>query len=136
MLCRSPQTDNKAIKKYLTTPAKSGKKQQVVNIYFKKLFENKQRYYGLPLWLSGRVHLQCRRHGFSPWVGKIPWKRARQPTPVFLPGESPWTEEPSGYSPLSRKESDMNVATEQVSEKDSIFKTSVISLILSIIMCQ
>ena len=29
----------------------------------------------------------------NPWVGKIPWKRARQPTPVFLPGESSWTEE-------------------------------------------
>ena len=29
-------------------------------------------------------------------VGKIPWRRAWQPTPVFLPGESPWTEEPSG----------------------------------------
>ena len=28
------------------------------------------------------------------WVGKIPWRRARQPTLVFLPGESPWTEEP------------------------------------------
>jgi len=26
-------------------------------------------------------------------VGKIPWRRAWQPTPVFLPGESPWTEE-------------------------------------------
>ena len=25
------------------------------------------------------------------WVGKIPWKRARQPTPEFLPGDSPWT---------------------------------------------
>ena len=32
--------------------------------------------------------------GFDPWVGKIPWRRAWQPTPVFLPGESPWTEEP------------------------------------------
>ena len=34
---------------------------------------------------------QCRRHrshGFNPWVGKIPWRRAWQPTPVFLPGES------------------------------------------------
>ena len=34
---------------------------------------------------------QCRRHkrfGFDPWVRKIPWKRAWQPTPVFLPGES------------------------------------------------
>ena len=25
--------------------------------------------------------------GFNPWVGKIPWKRKWQPTPVFLPGE-------------------------------------------------
>ena len=30
------------------------------------------------------------------WVGKIPWKRTWQPSPVFLPGESPWTEEPGG----------------------------------------
>ena len=34
---------------------------------------------------------QCRRHkrcGFDPWAGKICWRRAWQPTPVFLPGES------------------------------------------------
>ena len=34
---------------------------------------------------------KCRRHkktGFSPWGGKIPWRRAWQPTPLFLPGES------------------------------------------------
>ena len=34
---------------------------------------------------------QCRRHkrcGFDLWVGKIPWRRAWQPTAVFLPGES------------------------------------------------
>ena len=36
------------------------------------------------------------RCGFDPWVGKIPWRRAWQPTPVFSPGESPWTEEPGG----------------------------------------
>ena len=33
---------------------------------------------------------QCRRHkrhGMDPLVGKIPWRRAQQPTPVFLPGE-------------------------------------------------
>ena len=28
------------------------------------------------------------RDGFNPWVWKIPWRRAWQPTPVFLPGES------------------------------------------------
>ena len=31
---------------------------------------------------------QCRKHGFDPWVRKIPWRRKWQPTPVFLPGES------------------------------------------------
>ena len=34
------------------------------------------------------------RLGFDPWVRKIPWRRTYQPTPVFLPGESLWTEEP------------------------------------------
>ena len=28
------------------------------------------------------------------WVQKIPWRRAWQPTPGFLPGASPWAEEP------------------------------------------
>ena len=27
------------------------------------------------------------RHGFNPWIGKIPWRRERQPTPIFLSGE-------------------------------------------------
>ena len=36
----------------------------------------------------------CRRPEFDPWVRKIPWRRAWQPTPVFLPGQFPWTEEP------------------------------------------
>ena len=31
---------------------------------------------------------QCRRHRFRPWVRKIPWRGAWQPTPIFLPGES------------------------------------------------
>ena len=41
---------------------------------------------------------QCRkhnRHGFSPWVGKILWRRAWQPTLTFLWRIS-WTEEPGG----------------------------------------
>ena len=42
---------------------------------------------------------QCRRRRrrkFDPWIRKIPWRRAWQPTPVVLPGECPWTEEPGG----------------------------------------
>ena len=43
---------------------------------------------GLPRWLSDKEPAcQCRRCGFSPWVGKIPWRRTWQPTPVSLPGE-------------------------------------------------
>jgi len=38
--------------------------------------------------------------GFDPWVGKIPWRRVWEPTPVFLPGESPWTEEPDRLQPM------------------------------------
>ena len=40
-------------------------------------------------------------------IKKVPWRRAWQPIPVFLPGESPWTEEPDGYGPWGCKESDM-----------------------------
>ena len=37
---------------------------------------------------------------FSPWVGKITWSKAQKLTPVFLPGESPWTEEPGGLQSI------------------------------------
>ena len=38
------------------------------------------------MWLSWlRIHLKCRRTGFDPWIGKIPWRRERLPTPAFWP---------------------------------------------------
>ena len=53
----------------------------------------------LPWWLSQwRNHLQCRRPGFDPWVGKIPWRRKQQLTPVFLPGESHGHKSLVGYT--------------------------------------
>ena len=62
---------------------------------------------GLPWWLRWlRICLQCRRPGFSPWVGKIPWSRKWQPTPVFLPGEFHGQGSLAGYSPLGRKKWD------------------------------
>ena len=43
----------------------------------------------LPRWHSGEeLACRCRRVRLYPWVQKIPWRRAWQPTPVFLPGES------------------------------------------------
>ena len=37
---------------------------------------------------------------FDPWVGEIPWRRAWHSTPVLLPGESLWTEEPAGLQSM------------------------------------
>ena len=31
-----------------------------------------------------RIHLQCQKPWFDSWVGKLPWRRDRLPTPVFL----------------------------------------------------
>ena len=44
--------------------------------------------------------------GFDPVVGKILWRRAWQPTAVFLPGKSHGQRSLAGYSPRGRKESD------------------------------
>ena len=60
---------------------------------------------------------QCKRRGFNPWVGKIPKRRKWQPTPVFLPGESPWTEEPGSYSPRGHKKLDMTEHTHKEMKK-------------------
>ena len=49
---------------------------------------------------------RCQRPGLDPWVGKIPWRRKWQPTPVLLPGESHGQRSLAGYSPWGRKESD------------------------------
>ena len=46
---------------------------------------------------------QCRRHGFDPWVRKIPWRRKWQPTPGFLYGEPPGQRSLASYSPWGRK---------------------------------
>ena len=51
------------------------------------------------------VCLQCRRPGFDPWVGKIPWRRKWQPTPVSLPGKSHGQRSLVGCSPRGCKES-------------------------------
>ena len=58
---------------------------------------------GFPGGVSGKEPTcQCRRHkrcGFDPWVRKIPWRRAWQSTPAFLPGKSHAQRSLVGYSP-------------------------------------
>jgi len=59
--------------------------------------------WGFPSGTSGKEpacqRRRYKRRGFNPWVGKIPWRRAWQPTPVFLPGESQRQGSLEGYSP-------------------------------------
>ena len=58
---------------------------------------------------------QCsrhKRHGFNPWVGKTPWRKAQQPTPVFLPREFHGQRSLASCSPGSRKMSDMTEVTQ------------------------
>ena len=46
-----------------------------------------------------KIFLQCRKPGFDPWVGKIPWRREWLPTLVFWPR----TEEPVGLQSTGSK---------------------------------
>jgi len=68
--------------------------------------------YRLPWWLRWQRNcLLWGRPGFDPWVEKIPWRRAWQPTPVFLPGKSHGQRSLAGYSPWGHREPD---TTEQL----------------------
>ena len=51
--------------------------------------------------------MQCRRYRFDPWVRTFPWRRKRQPTPVFLPGKSHGQRSLEGLNPWGCKKLDM-----------------------------
>ena len=69
---------------------------------------------GLPRWLRGKESAcQCKRYGFNSWIGKIPWRRKWQPTPVFLPRKSHGQRSLAGYSPWGCKRVGHNLATRQ-----------------------
>ena len=56
--------------------------------------------------LTVKICLQCGRSGFYPRIGKNPWRRKWQPTPVFLPGEFHGQRNLVGYNPWGCKGSD------------------------------
>ena len=68
--------------------------------YFLNMFPN--RTFGLLRWLSGKESTcQCgrsKKEGLIPGMGKIPWSRKWQPSPVFLLGEFHGQRSPVGYS--------------------------------------
>ena len=75
---------------------------------------------GLPSRLIGEESAcQCRRHGFDPWVGKIPCRRKWHTSPVFLPGKFHGQRSLVGYSPWGHKTSDV---TERLHDDNRITK--------------
>ena len=68
----------------------------------------------LPWWHRGKESAcQGRRHGFDPWVWKIPLEEEMATTPVFLPGKSHGQRSLTGYSPWGHKRVGHDLATEK-----------------------
>ena len=84
------------------------------------LLEERNRHtrelYGLLWRLSGKEPTcQCRRHGFNPFVGKIPWRRVKGMATHFsiLAWRIPWTEEPGGLQSMGSQRVGHDLATKQ-----------------------
>ena len=76
---------------------------------------------------QSRKHKKCR---FCPCVGKIPWRREWQPTPIFLCGESPWAQELSRLFPWGLKELDMMSVNTPASSVFQLIDCSIKSLMV------
>ena len=106
-----------------------------------------------PCWQ--RICLRCRRPGFDPWDGKIPWRKERLPTPVFWPREfhglyciSPWSHKESDMTftgthslsyidmyPFYPKLPPIQVATQHWAEIPVLFHRSCWLFILNVAKC-
>ena len=78
-----------------------------------------------------RISLQCKRcrkHWFDPWIRKIPWRRKWQPTPVFLPRKSPWTEEPGGLQSMGLQRAEQDWSSWTYMYKDFIISSQTLKM--------
>ena len=84
--------------------------------------------------LSGKESAcQCRRYKCDPCVGKIPWRRKWQPTPVFLPGKSHGERSLAGYTVHGVTGFRHNLVTKQ-QHKTKIFNASKIIYFLYMLL--
>ena len=84
------------------------------NMYFlEKGFsiQNINRIHNSMSFPGGSDGKECGIRGFNPWVGKIPWRRKWQPTPIFLPGKFHGWRSLAGYSPWRCKKLDTTERT-------------------------
>ena len=76
-----------------------------------------------------------RRRGFDPWVGKIPWRKKWQPTPVLLPGKSHEQKSLADCRPRALKRVRHHLVTKQQQHLVSYSPTAwVVSLICPLLM--
>ena len=92
----------------------------------------------LPAFCYFIIPSQFRRLGFDPWVGKIPWRKEWQLTPVFLPGKLHRQRSLVGYSPWGHKESDrtewLTHTHKHTRQKKSLFLLVISKLLKFIIL--
>jgi len=70
--------------------------------------------WGLPWWLGGKEsNRQCRKCGFHPWVGNMPWRSKGQTISVLLSENFHGQRSPAGYSTQGHKRVRYNLVTEQ-----------------------
>ena len=72
-------------------------------------------------------------HGFNLWVGKIPWRRKWQPTPVFLPGKSHGQRSLACYSQWGCKRVGHDLVIKQ--QQQQFFQNSVLEYISKLVLC-
>ena len=64
-----------------------------------------------------KIHHQCRRCKFNPWIGKISWSRKWQPVPVILAWNISWTEEPGRPQSIGSQRGGHDCKTEYACNK-------------------
>ena len=85
------------------------------------------------MWLSGTGSAcQCRRCGFNPWAGTIPWRWKWQHTPVFSPGKSHRQRSLLGNSAWGRKRVGQDLAAKQQQGDDQAPKDNFLLVLISI----
>ena len=119
LLCATEKQDYKGIWLKESLSSKCEFTQQISTVWWDRcvaVTSNPPPHGGdFPGGTSGKeLACQCRRYkrcGFDPWVRKILWRRAWQPTPLLLPGESHGQRSRAGYSPQGPTELDTTEAT-------------------------
>ena len=89
----------------------------------------------LSWWLDGRICLQCRRPGFNPWVGKIPWGREWLANhSCILIWRIPWTEEPGGIQSMGLQRVGLDWATTTFSTFHLLYLSHCGSFFMSLVV--